>query len=446
MKRKTIVLVLGRSGGAGFASSSDKLAHPLLGKSLVSYILEAVAGLGSESVVLAVDDVDPERLGGAISGARISSVSTISLTARRAWTGKAAAGLVSFLLAAAPALRKGRAADILIAPADTPLLKTKTLRGLLSAHRKKHCSLTVMSFGPDLDRDSVAVVRGGDLVPLLPALARAGRRAGLQTVAALLSARGKKVGLTELSDEEETLRVEGRAGLAGAARILRQRKNESLARSGVTLFDPLTTWIDWEVEIGAGTVIYPSAVIEGPTRIGRDCRVYPHVHIMASRLGDRVKVLSSTVIEDCRLEDDVQVGPFSRLRPKTVVRAFSRVGNFVEMKNTVFGPRSKAQHLSYLGDSLVEEDVNIGAGTITCNYDGVRKNRTLIGAGAFIGSGTELIAPLKVGKKAYVAAGSTITKDVGPASLAISRTRQVEKPGWVLERMKRLQKKGRALK
>jgi bifunctional UDP-N-acetylglucosamine pyrophosphorylase/glucosamine-1-phosphate N-acetyltransferase len=116
------------------------------------------------------------------------------------------------------------------------------------------------------------------------------------------------------------------------------------------------------------------------------------------------------------------------------------------MKNTVFGPRSKAQHLSYLGDSLVEEDVNIGAGTITCNYDGVRKSRTHIGAGAFIGSGTQLIAPVKVGRKAYVAAGSTITKDVGPASLAISRTRQVEKPGWVLERMKRLQKKGRALK
>jgi bifunctional UDP-N-acetylglucosamine pyrophosphorylase/glucosamine-1-phosphate N-acetyltransferase len=187
-------------------------------------------------------------------------------------------------------------------------------------------------------------------------------------------------------------------------------------------------------------------VIEGATRIGKNCRIYPHVHIMRSKVGDRVKILSSTVFEDSRLEDDVQVGPFSRLRPGTLVKAASKVGNFVEMKNTVFGPRSKAQHLSYLGDSLVEEDVNIGAGTITCNYDGVRKSRTHIEAGAFIGSGTELIAPVTVGKQAYVAAGSTITKDVGPASLAIGRARQVEKPGWVLEQLIKLRRKKRAPK
>jgi bifunctional UDP-N-acetylglucosamine pyrophosphorylase/glucosamine-1-phosphate N-acetyltransferase len=153
--------------------------------------------------------------------------------------------------------------------------------------------------------------------------------------------------------------------------------------------------------------------------------------------------LSSTVLEGAVLEPGCQVGPFTRLRPGTVVRRGAKVGNFVEMKNTVFGQRSKAMHLSYLGDTRVEEDVNIGAGTITCNYDGVRKNRTHIGAGAFIGSGTELVAPVRVGKKAYVAAGSTITKDVGPASLAIGRARQVEKPGWVIERIKKFQQKGR---
>jgi bifunctional UDP-N-acetylglucosamine pyrophosphorylase/glucosamine-1-phosphate N-acetyltransferase len=303
-----------------------------------------------------------------------------------------------------------------------------------------------MTCGPDLERDSVAVFRVQDLVPLLPAVARAKGKAGLHSIAALLSARGKQVGLTENSKSDEAPKVTGRADLARAARRLRQRKNESLARRGVTLLDPRSTWVDWEVEVGAGTVVYPSVVIEGKTRIGKDCRIYPHVHMIGCRVGDRVKVLSSTVLEASRLEADTQIGPFSRLRPGTVIRTGSRVGNFVEMKNTVFGPRSKAQHLSYLGDSLVEEGVNVGAGTITCNYDGVRKNRTHIEAGAFIGSGTELVAPVKIGRQAYVAAGSTITKDVGPASLAIARARQVEKPGWVMERVKKLRRSSRVPK
>jgi bifunctional UDP-N-acetylglucosamine pyrophosphorylase/glucosamine-1-phosphate N-acetyltransferase len=161
---------------------------------------------------------------------------------------------------------------------------------------------------------------------------------------------------------------------------------------------------------------------------------------MNSRIGDGVRILDSTVIDDSVLEAGVQAGPFSRLRPGTILRAGSRVGNFVEMKNTDFGPRSKAQHLSYLGDSLVEEGVNVGAGTITCNYDGVRKSRTHIEAGVFIGSGTELIAPVKIGKGAYVAAGSTISRDVSPDSLVIARARQTEKPGWVLRKLRERKK------
>jgi bifunctional UDP-N-acetylglucosamine pyrophosphorylase/glucosamine-1-phosphate N-acetyltransferase len=211
----------------------------------------------------------------------------------------------------------------------------------------------------------------------------------------------------------------------------------------VIFLDPASVWVDWAATIGPRTVVYPSVVIEGPSRIGAASRIYPHVHIMNSQLGARVKVLSSTVMEETVLENDTQVGPFSRFRPKTRVCAGAKVGNFVEMKNTVFGPRSKAQHLSYLGDSHVEGDVNVGAGTITCNYDGVAKNPTHIGAGAFIGSGTELVAPVKIGRGAYVAAGSTITKDVGAGALAIARARQVEKPGWVLERVRELKKKRR---
>lgn len=447
MNRRTIVLVHGGNGGAGFASAGEKLFHPLLGRPLVSYVLAAAAGLQPGRIALAVGDADREPAAGAAASlAEAAGRVPFALIRQRSGKGKTRSGILSALPGSSAALRKKRAFDLLLVPADRPLLQPATLKALLSVHRRQGCGMTLMTFGPDIDRDSVAAIRGEDIVPLLPTLAAARAESGLRAVAALLSARGKRVGLTEAPEAGETMRVAGRADLARAARLLQRRKNEGLARRGVTLLDPLSAWIDWEAELGPGTVVYPAVVIEGATRVGKNCRIYPYVHIMGSRIGDGVKVLSSTVLDGCRLEDDVQVGPFSRLRPGTVVRTGSKVGNFVEMKNTVFGPRSKAQHLSYLGDSLVEEDVNVGAGTITCNYDGVRKNRTHIGAGAFIGSGTELVAPVKVGKRAYVAAGSTITKDVSPASLAISRARQVEKPGWVLERMIKLQRKNRSSK
>ena len=162
--------------------------------------------------------------------------------------------------------------------------------------------------------------------------------------------------------------------------------------------------------------------------IGSQCRLYPFVHIIDSKIGNRVKILSSTMIEESIIKDETKVGPFAHLRPKTILRQGSKVGNFVEMKNTIFGRRSKAGHLSYLGDTEVKEEVNIGAGTITCNYDGVKKHKTTIESGAFIGSGTELVAPVKVGKRAYVGAGSTITRNVSPESLAVARSNQVEKP------------------
>ncbi len=447
MNRTTIVLVQGGNGGAGFASAGEKLFHPVLGRPLVSYVLAAAAGLRPGQIALAVADADRETAAGAAAAlAEAAGRVPFALIRPRSGKGKRRSGIVSALLGSSAALRKKRATDLLLVPADRPLLQLGTLKNFLAVHRRQGCGMTLMTFGPDIDRNSIAALRGEDIIPLLPALAAAKGEFGLRAVAALLSARGKRVGLTEVPAAGDTLRVTVRSDLARAARLLQRRKNEDLAGRGVTLLDPLSAWIDWAAELGPGTVVYPSVVIEGATRVGKNCRIYPHVHIMGSRIGDGVTVLSSTVLDGCRLEDDVQVGPFSRLRPGTVVRTGSKVGNFVEMKNTVFGPRSKAQHLSYLGDSLVEEDVNVGAGTITCNYDGVRKNRTHIGAGAFIGSGTELVAPVKVGRRAYVAAGSTITKDVSPASLAIGRARQVEKPGWVMERARKLKKNTRAHK
>jgi bifunctional UDP-N-acetylglucosamine pyrophosphorylase/glucosamine-1-phosphate N-acetyltransferase len=443
------VTVLVRGGGRarGFASARGGFMTPLLGRPVVSYTLRAVSRLKPGRILLAA--------------AAARGPSSHSLEGLEAWLpkkmplsilpsggGKKASGtgLLSALLDAKPLLRGLASGEILAVPADRPLLTARTLRLFLAAHRRNGCSLSILSCGPDLERDSVALIRARDLAPVLAGRAGKGERAGLRLLAALLAARGGKVGLTEISDREEGLRVSGLSDLAPAAAALRRRQAEALSRRGVALLDPATTWLDADVRIGAGTIIYPSVVIEGASRVGRDCRIYPHVHIMSSRTGDRVRILGSTVVDESRIEDDAQVGPFTRLRPGTIVRTGSRVGNFVEMKNTVFGPRSKAQHLSYLGDSLVEEDVNIGAGTITCNYDGIRKNRTHIGAGAFIGSGSELVAPVRIGKRAYVAAGSTVTRDVADGSLAIGRARQVEKPGWVLERLKKLGRKPRPRK
>jgi bifunctional UDP-N-acetylglucosamine pyrophosphorylase/glucosamine-1-phosphate N-acetyltransferase len=339
-------------------------------------------------------------------------------------------------------LEKYHSCDVLAVPAARPLVSGRTLKALLRAHAAKGSSLTFLSGGEGAGLTGIVAFRSADVFPLVRGLSRAKGAAAFEALALRLTQAGKKVGFYECPSPDEVMLVDDGVSAGRAARRLRERKNDALARRGVVLLDPGSAWIDWAAEIGPRTVVHPSVVIEGATRIGADGSIYPHVHIMSSTIGSRVRVLTSTVMEDTVLEDDVQVGPFSRFRPKTRVCSGAKVGNFVEMKNTLFGPRSKAQHLSYVGDSTVEEDVNVGAGTITCNYDGLSKNPTHIGAGAFIGSGTELVAPVKVGRGAYIAAGSTITKDVAAGALAIARARQVEKPGWVVERLRERKKGG----
>ena len=244
------------------------------------------------------------------------------------------------------------------------------------------------------------------------------------------------LGFDWVGDEEKGsfLVIVGPADWSRAASILTRLKVAELEKRGVIFLSPEETWIDPEVQIGRGSIVYPWVIIEGRSKIGSHCRLYPHSHIIDSQISNGVKVFSSTVIEGSRLEEAVQVGPFSRLRPETRLKAGSRVGNFVEMKKTVFGQESKAMHLSYLGDAQVGDRVNIGAGTITCNYDGEKKNKTTIGRETFVGSGTELVAPVKIGRGAYIAAGSTITDNVSPEALAIARARQVEKKGWARKR------------
>ena len=200
--------------------------------------------------------------------------------------------------------------------------------------------------------------------------------------------------------------------------------------AGVTILDPPTTFIDERVEIGAGTAIHPGVTLEGRTRIGADCRIRSWVRITDSTLGSRVHVNDSCVIVDSVVDDDGRIGPFAHLRPGSHMKGGCHVGNFVELKKTVLGEGSKANHLAYLGDATIGAGVNVGAGAITCNYDGERKHPTIIEDGAFIGSDSQLIAPVTIGAGAYVAAGSTITEDVPAGALGIARGRQRNVDGW----------------
>jgi bifunctional UDP-N-acetylglucosamine pyrophosphorylase / glucosamine-1-phosphate N-acetyltransferase len=254
---------------------------------------------------------------------------------------------------------------------------------------------------------------------------------------------GRKVCGMGMIDPREVMGVNTRVDLARTEKAAARQIAQRHMLEGVTLLDPETTWIEAGVTIGRDTVVYPEVRLEGTTRIGEDCVIHSHSRISDCRLGDAVTVKDSCVLSGSVLEDGVGVGPFAHLRPGTVLRKGAKIGNFVEAKKAEIGEGSKANHLSYLGDAVVGKDVNIGAGTITCNYDGVSKHTTIIEDGVFIGSDTQLIAPVRVGRGAIIGAGSTITEDVPPNALAIGRARQANKKDWAKKKLKKKGSRGR---
>ena len=246
--------------------------------------------------------------------------------------------------------------------------------------------------------------------------------------------RGLGVSTLTVRSADEIRGINSRRELAEVSRLVRNAKNEELLAAGVTLIDPATTYVEADVEVGADTVIHPNVYLEGRTVIGTACEIHAGTRLVNATVGDRVTIRNYCVITDSTVEADAVLGPFAHLRPGSVVQSEAHVGNFVELKKATLGRKSKASHLTYLGDATIGNNVNIGAGTITCNYDGKLKHQTVIGDGAFIGSDTQLIAPVSVGKGAYVAAGSSITDDVPDGALAITRGRQVNKEGWAKRR------------
>ncbi len=454
-------LVLAAGQGTRFKSATNKVLHPILGRPMIRFVLDSLLELKPDRVVVVVGH-QKDEVARAVAHPQVVCVEQ-----------KRQLGTAHAVLAARAIVGRRPGDDVLVINSDLPLFTAETIRPALRAHRRRGNALTVLSAEPENpfgfgrlvrsgpaglrvveEKDAspaekairevntgIYVFRAADLLWALPRVSNKNlkREYYLTDTVAILSEAGRKVSAVKTDRAEEVVGVNSRYELAQAADALRLRKIKALSDAGVTVLDPRSTWIDLGVEIGPDTVIYPSVTIEGETRIGPGSLIHPSAHLVNAEIGRGVQVLTGAVVKDSRLGNGVSVGPYCHLRGHTVIRDGAKVGDFVEMKNSDFGAGSKAMHLSYVGDAKVGRAVNIGAGTITCNYDGVRKNPTTIGDGVFIGSGTELIAPVTVGRGAYVAAGSTITDNVAADALAVARARQVEKRGWA--KKKRAQNK-----
>jgi bifunctional UDP-N-acetylglucosamine pyrophosphorylase/glucosamine-1-phosphate N-acetyltransferase len=242
--------------------------------------------------------------------------------------------------------------------------------------------------------------------------------------------RGLRCSVYKAMDPVEVMGINTRVDLAIANEVLRQEKLKDLMLSGVTIVDPKTTYVDQTVEVGRDTILYPNCILQGKTTIGERCIIEPNSNISDSTIGNEVTIRASSVITESKVEQGASIGPFAHLRPLSEVKTGARIGNFVEVKKSVIGRGTKASHLAYIGDSILGKEVNIGAGTITCNYDGFEKHQTIIGDRVFVGSNVELVAPVKVGSNSSIGAGTTVTKDVPEGALAISRVKQKNIKGW----------------
>jgi bifunctional UDP-N-acetylglucosamine pyrophosphorylase/glucosamine-1-phosphate N-acetyltransferase len=360
-----------------------------------------------------------------------------------------------------------------VLPGDAPLIRAETLKSLLATHRSGNAAATILTavladpsgYGRIVRKTETqvgAVIEDSQLAPeqrelneinssiycftlakLWPALSRVKpnnkhREIYLTDAIAELAAKGETVLAQIAPDSREVLGCNTRADLAEVDRIFRERKRQELMATGVTIQLPETVLIDPEVSAGEDCTIEPCVQLLGKSKLGERCVIQTGSVLLNAILDDEVTVKPHSLIQESRLEDGAVVGPFARLRAGTHVKAGARVGNFVETKKAVIGEGSKVPHLSYIGDARVGSKTNIGAGTITCNYDGVNKYQTTIGKRVFIGSDSILIAPVKIGDGAYIAAGSTITKNVPAESLAVARSHQVNKKGWAAKKRREL--------
>jgi bifunctional UDP-N-acetylglucosamine pyrophosphorylase/glucosamine-1-phosphate N-acetyltransferase len=448
--QEMVAVILAAGKGTRMKSARPKVLHAVGGKPMLQHVMEAAKQAGANRTVVVVG------FGGEQVQAEIGSAAEYVLQKEQLGTGHA-------MMQVQPALA-GFSGTVLLLCGDTPLLTGKTLENLVSVHKQSGAAATVLTAVPAdatgygrILRDATGQVMGiveqkdaseeqkkiGEIntgiycfeaAPLFAALAgltcnNAQGEYYLTDVLAILAEAGKRVGAVLVEDFQETLGINSRVQLAEAEAILRQRKLIDLMESGVTVMDPASTFVDAAVSIGQDTILYPYTWIEGDTTIGRDCRIGPHTRIADSQIGDAV-TLHFSYAHECKVGEGVTVGPYVHLRPDTELMAGVKVGNFVEVKNSRVGKGSKLPHLSYIGDADIGSGVNIGCGTITVNYDGKKKHRTIVEDAAFVGCNSNLVAPVSVGEGAYIAAGSTITKDVPAGALGVGRARQSNIAGW----------------
>ena len=460
-RRKPLtVLVLAAGQGTRMRSKHGKLLHPVAGRPMAVWALDAAAALRPSRVITVVGyQADQVR------EALVDTGSEFVLQREQRGTGHAVREGIK-------ALGRGATGTVLIINGDLPTLRRETLRRLLRRHRDRGAALTLLTANVDDPTGYGRVVRDGssprrivehrdadattraipeinvgiycaELADLAPALKRL-RPNNAQGEYYLTDAvhdlidRGKTVvAIVHDGAAEEILGVNNRADLARASATLYARKAEALMTAGVTILAPERTWIDPRARVGRDTTIHPDVHVEGRSVIGEDCIVRPGCRIVDSRIGDGVEIKDHTVMHESRIGDGGEIGPFAHLRPGTRLDRRVRLGNFVETKKARLRDGTKAPHLTYLGDTDVGAGSNIGAGTITCNYDGASKHPTVLGRGVFVGSDSQLIAPVKIGDGAYIAAGSTITQDVPRGALAIARGRQRNVEGWTERRKAR---------
>jgi bifunctional UDP-N-acetylglucosamine pyrophosphorylase/glucosamine-1-phosphate N-acetyltransferase len=450
------VLILAAGKSTRMKSKYAKVLHRAGGRTLIEHVFGAARSVSTDIGIVVGHSADEVK-------ASISEVTFIDQK-EQLGTGHAVMSARDHF--------SGYAGDVLVMPGDAPLIQGSTLETFVRFHRDggfRGCVLTAdlndpAAYGRIVRRNGdelQSIVEFRDATPeiraiheinsgiyifhapsLFDALARVRNENSqgeyyLTDVIGILAAQKQKLGAFKAPAAEEVLGINTRQELADVDRVLRRRKCDALMTNGVTIVDPDTVYIDASVEIGADTVIYPSVQIYGNSVIGSDATIHSFSRISNCRVGSRSVVLESCILVDSVLGDDVSVGPYAHVRMGTTVADTAKVGNFVEIKKSSLGAGTKSMHHAYLGDATIGKNVNIGAGVITCNYDGVQKHPTVVEDGAFVGTDSQLIAPVRIGKDAYVAAGSSITEDVPPESLAVARGRQVVKEGWVKNRKKK---------
>jgi bifunctional UDP-N-acetylglucosamine pyrophosphorylase/glucosamine-1-phosphate N-acetyltransferase len=460
MDTHVTVLILAAGLGTRMKSKKAKVLHRAGGRTLVEHVAETALALAPPERVFVVTGFQAELVQAALNGLGVRFVTQARQkgTADAVMACREAAGDEEGL--------------VVVLYGDCPLLTAETLRKLIDQQRHSSAAATLITTQLEHPAGYGRILRGvkGSLDAIVEQKAATPEQLAIREVnpgiycfqASLLwkhageiqlDGQAKEYYLTDIVEvfrragyevgtlfhgyAMELLGINTRVDLAEADRVLRERTVQRLMLDGVTIEKPETVAIDAQARIGRDTVIEPFARILGRTQIGEDCHIGACAIVQDSDLGDRVVVGPFTIVDSSRLDDDAHAGPFARLRAGNHIEAGARVGNFVELKKTRLGAESKSMHLAYLGDATIGKKVNIGAGTITCNYDGDRKHPTRIGDGAFIGSNSTLVAPVEIGGGSYVGAGSVITESVPEDALALGRGRQVNKPKWAKKRRAR---------